>query len=84
MSWALERLPTSEQVMEWEAHCNVVEEPQAVFLCQYELALSTGKIVMDALKTHPLCIVSNIVHRDPLYVHPEAAGSRPDSSPNAP
>ena len=25
---------------------------------------------MDALKTHPVCVISNVVHQNPLYVEP--------------
>ena len=27
---------------------------------------------MDALKTHPLCVVSNAIHQNPYYQEPEA------------
>ncbi|MEE8112958.1 MAG: MEDS domain-containing protein, partial [Nitrososphaerales archaeon] len=40
MSWALKKISTTEKLMEWETHCNTVESPAAVFLCQYELAMS--------------------------------------------
>ena len=58
MTWALKKLPTSETLMEWESHCNVVENPPAVFLCQYDLKVFLGTVVMDALRTHPVCILS--------------------------
>ena len=71
MSWALKKVPTTEKLMEWETHCNVVEDPAAVFLCQYELPSFLGTVVMDAMKTHPLCIVSNVIHQNPYYEKPE-------------
>ncbi len=71
MSWALEKVPTTEKLMEWETHCNTVESPAAVFLCQYELPTFTGTVVMDAMKTHPTCIVSNVIHQNPYYEKPE-------------
>lgn len=72
MTWSLKKLPTSEALMEWESHCNVVESPPAVFLCQYHLAAFNGTVMMDALKTHPTCIVSNAVHVNPYYQEPAA------------
>ena len=57
--------------MEWETHCNVIESPRAVFLCQYDLTPFRGDVVMDALKTHPLCVVSNVIHQNPYYEKPE-------------
>lgn len=71
MTWSLKKLPTSESLMIWETHCNSVEDPLAVFLCQYELRGFAGSVVMDALRTHPLCLVSNVVHQNPFYEKPE-------------
>ncbi len=71
MSWALKKVPTTEKLMEWESHCNCVEDPVAIFLCQYELPMFLGNVVMDAMKTHPICIISGVIHRNPYYLRPE-------------
>ncbi len=71
MSWALKKVPTSEKLMEWETHCNTVEDPAAIFLCQYELPTFLGTVVMDAMRTHPICIVSGVIHQNPFYEKPE-------------
>ncbi len=71
MTWSLGKLPTTETLMEWETHCNVIENPRAVFLCQYDLTAFRGNVVMDAMKTHPLCVVSNVIHQNPYYEKPE-------------
>ena len=71
MSWALDKVPTSEKLMEWETHCNTVDDPAPVFLCQYELPAFRGTVVMDAIKTHPICIISNVIHQNPFYEAPE-------------
>ncbi|MEC4681290.1 MAG: MEDS domain-containing protein [Nitrospirota bacterium] len=71
MSWALKKIPTSEKLMEWETHCNTVEDPAAIFLCQYELPTFLGTVVMDAMRTHPICIVSGVIHQNPYYEKPE-------------
>lgn len=57
--------------MEWETMCNVIEGPPAVFLCQYDLTQFLGSVVIDALKTHPLCVVSSVIHKNPFYEKPE-------------
>ena len=72
MTWCLKKLPTTEKLMEWECHCNTIDQPPAVFLCQYELNAFNGNVVMDAMKTHPLCVVSNAIHQNPYYQEPEA------------
>ncbi len=72
MTWALKKLPSSEELMQWETHCNTVDNPRAVFLCQYDLNTFSGNVVMDALRTHPVCVVSEAIHKNPIYETPEA------------
>ncbi len=71
MSWTLMKIPTTEKVMEFETHSNTLENPPAVFLCQYEVNRFLGTVVLDAMKTHPLCIVNNVIHQNPYYEPPE-------------
>ena len=71
MTWTLGKMPCVEDLMEWETACNVVEAPPAVFLCQYDMKLFPGNVVSDALKTHPLCVIGDSVHRNPFYQDPE-------------
>lgn len=70
MTWSLGKMPTTEALMEWETHCNVIESPPALFLCQYDLTAFAGTVVMDALKTHPICVISDIIHQNPYYEDP--------------
>jgi hypothetical protein len=62
---------STRQLMEWETHCNAFEHSPVVFLCQYELRSFAGSVVMDAMKTHPVCIVGNAIHRNPYYMQPD-------------
>ncbi len=71
MTWSLKKMPTSETLMEWESMCNVIDGPPVVFLCQYDLTQFLGDVVIDAFKTHPLCIVGTAIHQNPLYMEPE-------------
>ena len=48
----------TETHWEWEEHITTVEGPSAVFLCQYDIGAFGGDMIMDALRTHPVCIVS--------------------------
>ncbi len=72
MTWTLGRMPSTEELMEWESACNVVDDAPGVFLCQYDLRSFEGNVVFDALKTHPLCIIRDTVHRNPFYEDPDA------------
>ena len=71
MTWSFNKIPDSDTLMEWESMCNVIENPQAVFLCQYDLGQFMGNVVVDAMKTHPLCIVGKAIHKNPYYEDPE-------------
>ncbi len=70
VTWTLGRMPTTEELMKWETACNVIDNPPGVFLCQYDLKAFPGNVVFDALKTHPLCIIRDTVHRNPFYEDP--------------
>ena len=72
MTWSFNKIPDTDTLMEWESMCNVIENPQAVFLCQYDLKKFMGNVVVDALKTHPLCIVGKAIHKNPYYEEPGA------------
>jgi len=71
MTWSLNKMPTSEAVMVWESMCNIIDGPPAVFFCQYDLGQFLGNVVVDALKTHPLCIIGSGIHKNPFYVNPD-------------
>ncbi len=70
MTWSLKQMPSSETLMKWECVCNVKEAP-AIYLCQYDLTQFLGSVIVDALKTHPLCIIGGTIHKNPYYVAPE-------------
>lgn len=71
MTWTIERFSDSRALMEWETACNVTDHERVTFLCQYALSEFSGRVVLDALQTHPVCIVGSSVQRNSLYVDPE-------------
>ena len=71
MTWSLEKDLTSEKLMDWETHCNTIGEAPAVFLCQYDLKEFPGSAVMDAIRTHPTCVVNDVIHKNPFFQNPE-------------
>jgi hypothetical protein len=70
MTWTLKRMASSERLMAWENLCNLLHAPMAVFFCQYDLTQFPGDVIIDALKTHPLCIIGEMIHRNPYYREP--------------
>lgn len=82
MTWALDRMEGSRELMRWESACNRVDEPErVVFFCQYSLTDFPGTVVMDALKTHSTCVVGRTVRQNSLFVEPERFLERLDRRP---
>ena len=71
-SWALEDIPGSERLIEYEARINVVvrKHPTTV-VCQYDARRFDGATLFDVLNVHPMMIVRGQVVRNPYYVGPE-------------
>ena len=70
MTWSLKQMPSSEALMKWECVCNVKNVP-AVYVCQYDMTQFLGSVIVDALRTHPLCIIGGTIHKNPYYASPE-------------
>ena len=73
MAWGLRTMPSTEELVKWEAMYDLHIAPKLPFLalCQYDLSAFGGEVVLDALKTHPLCIVGKLVHQNHFYTSPE-------------
>ena len=71
-SWALQGIPGSERLIEYEARINIVvrEHPTTV-VCQYDARRFDGGALFDVLNVHPMMIVRGQVVRNPYYVAPE-------------
>lgn len=70
--WALAgRAPVSE-MLHWEALYDEVSAGwQMLALCQFDLTLFGGDMVMDALRAHSLCVMGQVLLRNPLHVEPQ-------------
>lgn len=44
---------------------------ETVALCQFDLAAFSGDVVMDALRSHPICVVGDVVVTNPFHTAPE-------------
>jgi hypothetical protein len=55
----------------YEARLNgCVASLPAVILCVYDLQRFGAEVLMDALRTHPMVVVDDMVHDNPYYVDP--------------
>jgi hypothetical protein len=72
MGWALEGLPGTDRLIEYEALVNtIVEEHPCTPLCQYDARLFDGATLFDVLAVHPAMVVRGQVVRNPYYVPPK-------------
>ncbi len=70
--WALSGRISVCEMLRWEAlydKCSVGWKILA--LCQFDLAVFGGDVVMDALRSHPLCVIGQVVVPNPFHVSPE-------------
>ncbi|PLX01646.1 MAG: hypothetical protein C0595_13990 [Marinilabiliales bacterium] len=72
MAWALETMPGVEHLMVYESRLNnFVEGKPLVSICMYNINKFSGKIIMNALKTHPYTITGGVITQNPYYQKPE-------------
>jgi len=72
MSWALEPIPGTDRIMEYEAKVNnVVETHPVTAICQYDARLFDEETILDCLRVHPFMIVNGQVIENPYYMKPE-------------
>jgi hypothetical protein len=72
MEWALVDLPGVEDLIEFETRVNyVVPKYDDIVICAYDLSKFGASVVMDALRTHPVVIVSGLLQENPFFVPPD-------------
>lgn len=72
MIWALDNLPGSDRLMEYEARVNqVVETHPVTAICQYDATKFDGATILNCLKVHPYMIVNSQIVQNPYYLSPE-------------
>lgn len=69
MSWALQGLPGSDRLIEYEARVNqVVESHPVTAMCQYDANKFSGSLIYQALQVHPWMVVNGQVVENPYYL----------------
>ena len=72
MDWALQGLPGSDRLIEYEALINtIVGEYPITALCQYDARRFDGATLFNVLNVHPMMVVRGHIVRNPYYVQPE-------------
>jgi MEDS: MEthanogen/methylotroph, DcmR Sensory domain len=72
MEWALVDLPGVEDLIEFETRVNyVVPKYDDTVICAYDLAKFGSKVVIDALRTHPVVLIGGLLQENPFFVPPD-------------
>jgi hypothetical protein len=73
MDWVLRNLPTTDELMAYEARVNLLT-PQydCTLLCAYDINRCSGRVVADILATHSHVILDGKLQENPYFVEPLA------------
>jgi hypothetical protein len=72
MEWVMRNLPTSDDVMMYEARVNQLTlRYDCTLLCVYDLNQCSGQAVADLLATHPYVVLGGRLQENPYYLEPE-------------
>jgi len=71
MTWALQGVPGSERLMEYESNLNdFFVDSKAIGLCQYDRRRFDPAILLGALATHPIAVVGPEIYDNFYYISP--------------
>jgi hypothetical protein len=68
MAWALQGIPGSERLVEYEDRLNLlVQKSPVTLICQYDANRFDGATIYEIMSVHPMMIVRGQVVRNPFY-----------------
>ncbi len=71
-SWNLASDMSVAEMLHWEAlYDRHAGSWDMLTLCQFDRSMFSGDVLMSALRSHPYCIMGNVVVPNPDYVDPE-------------
>jgi hypothetical protein len=72
-AWALDRDLTVCEMLRWEAlYDKHTPDWRMLALCQFDLTVFDSDVMMDVLRTHPYCVMGDVVVPNPFHESPEA------------
>jgi hypothetical protein len=72
VDWILQEKPGAERLMEYETKLGqILPSYPHVTICLYNIGRLGGDIIMDALQTHPDCILRGLMIHNHFYRDPE-------------
>ena len=72
MDWCVDDRVSVDDVIEFESRVNEVwRRHDDAVICTYDAGRLGGAAVIDIMRTHPMVIVGDTLHRNPFFVPPE-------------
>jgi hypothetical protein len=72
MEWSLLDRPGVEDLLEYEARLNsLIPKYDDPVICAYDLSRFGGRVVLDALRTHPVVLIGGLLQENPFFVPPD-------------
>jgi hypothetical protein len=71
MEWALKG--SLDQLADYEMTSNFAPLNGDVAICTYQLEQWGGRLLVSALRSHPLVILGGLLHENPFYAPPNPA-----------
>jgi len=69
MTWALQNIPGSERLIEYEAKLNLFFPHNKVYaICQYDMRRFDPTILLNVLRTHPIAIIGTEIYNNFYYI----------------
>lgn len=70
--WALESEISVCEMLRWEAlYDKHSTDWEMLAMCQFDLTVFSGEVIMDALRSHPLCVMGEVAVPNPFHTGPE-------------
>jgi hypothetical protein len=71
-SWALDGDISVHSMLHWEAlYDEMSPDLHMLALCQFDQSHFSGDVLMDALRSHPYCVMGQVVVPNPFHESPE-------------
>ncbi len=72
MSWALQELPGSQRLIEYEAKLNeFFPNNKVIAICQYDMRLFNPEMLLKILITHPIVVIGTKIYENFYFIPPE-------------
>jgi hypothetical protein len=73
MDWALEDRQGVNDLLEYEARCNLLYAGRHdAVVCVYDIRRYPAAVILDVMRAHPAVVIGDNLQKNPFYVPPDA------------